>query len=575
MKARPFLAALLAAALALLSFGFTAWWLLLEHGPLGLQSHSLQLPLAARFVPRTAPLSLHWLVGPDQAAAYARAVAPPRQRREAAAAVERLRDGAFAAAGLDYASELASWLGGESSLALLSSPDQAGRPGWVLALRSRDSAGARRFLQRFWQTRSLAGTDLQISSYRGMGLISGRGALLGQDPQPLATALINDDLVLIASGRGALEQALDVSQIDELNQAASAPLQQAVARLEHGVALLTARPEAMQAWLGLPLATASADGASQPLVELVAALQPSGTALDVDALAQLRAPLPRRSLGSGDQLLHALQQPARSLALLSSPADLLADLQAAPEPALSAADQGEPVAAMVDQEETASDTQPDTQPASQAADPWRTLLGPLLHQVIGQASGPLPALVAAADQGPLLWADLPEGWLLGTSEANPPLEVLQQQLAQQGFSVSPLQSRGQTLQVWTRLRSRPVKGNPDQLQAELAGARSTEGPWAWWGQGLAVLHQQHEAHQPPQARLEQLEALATPQAPLQWAMDAGTARELLAGWTPWRLLTTLSSTPLTPVVDGAALSLEGDADQPRALHLRARLELRG
>ena len=78
MKARPFLAALLAAALALLSFGFVAWWLLLEHGPLGLQSQSLQLPLAARFVPRTAPLSLHWLLAPDQAAAYARAVAPPR-----------------------------------------------------------------------------------------------------------------------------------------------------------------------------------------------------------------------------------------------------------------------------------------------------------------------------------------------------------------------------------------------------------------------------------------------------------------------------------------------------------------
>jgi len=538
MKARPFLAALLAVALALLSFGFAAWWLLLERGPLGLQSQPLQLPLAARFVPRTAPLSLHWLVGPDQAAAYARAVAPPRQRRAAAAAVERLRDGAFAAAGLDYASELAPWLGRESSLALLSSPEQPGRPGWVLALRSRDSAGARRFLQRFWQTRSLAGTDLQISSYRGMGLISGRGALLGQDPQPLATALINDDLVLIASGRGALEQALDVSQIDELNQAASVSLQQAIQRLDHGVALLTARPEAMHSWLGLPLD-------SQPLVELVAALQPAGTALAVDALAQLRDPLPPRPLGNAEQLLRALQQPARSLALLSDPAALLAEAspEASPE-------------------------------AAEAADPWSSLLGPLLRQALERSSGPLPALVAAADHGPLLWADLPEGWLLGTPAANPPLEALQEQLAQQGYSGSPLESRGQLLQVWTRLRSRPVKGNPDQLQAELAGARASEGPWAWWGQGLAVLHQQQGAHQPPQARLDQLEALATPQAPLQWAMDAGAARELLAGWSPWRLLTTLSSTPLTPVVDGAALSLEGDAGQPRALHLRARLELR-
>ena len=541
MKVRPFLAAVLALALALLSFGFTAWWLLLQHGPLGLQTQPLQLPLAARFVPRTAPLSLHWLVGPDQPSAYARAVAAPRQRRQAAAAVERLRDGAFAAAGLDYASELAPWLGDQSSLALLTPPGEQGPPGWVLALRSRDSAGARQFLQRFWQTRSLAGTDLQISSYRGMGLISGRGALLGQDPQPLATALINDDLVLIASGRGVLEQSLDVSQIDELNQAASPTLQQAVARLDHGVALLTARSEAMQPWLGLPL---PADDDQPELLELVAALQPAGRSLQVDALAQLRTPLPSSpgpsATASAAPFLEALGQPARSLALLSRPAALLEEA--------AAADQ---------------------------VDPWRALLGPPLQQALSQAGGPLPVLVAAADDGPLLWASQPGGWLLGTPPAPALLDAVNEGLAQQGYSASPLDSQGQTLQAWTRLQSHPVRGNPDQLQAELAGARASEGDWAWWGQGLAVLNEQHEGRQLPQERLDQLEALATPGAPFQWAMDAGIAQNLMATWMPWRLLTTLSSTPLAPVVDGAALSLEPEAGQPRLLHLRGRLQLRG
>ena len=541
MKVRPFLAAVLALALALLSFGFTAWWLLLQHGPLGLQTQPLQLPLAARFVPRTAPLSLHWLVGPDQPSAYARAVAAPRQRRQAAAAVERLRDGAFAAAGLDYASELAPWLGDQSSLALLTPPGEQGPPGWVLALRSRDSAGARHFLQRFWQTRSLAGTDLQISSYRGMGLISGRGALLGQDPQPLATALINDDLVLIASGRGVLEQSLDVSQIDELNQAASPTLQQAVARLDHGVALLTARSEAMQPWLGLPL---PADDDQPELLELVAALQPAGRSLQVDALAQLRTPLPSSpgasATASAAPFLEALGQPARSLALLSRPAALL--------------------------EEAA---------AAEQVDPWRALLGPPLQQALSQAGGPLPALVAAADDGPLLWASQPGGWLLGTPPAPALLDAVNEGLAQQGYSASPLDSQGQTLQAWTRLQSHPVRGNPDQLQAELAGARASEGDLAWWGQGLAVLNEQHEGRQLPQERLDQLEALATPGAPFQWAMDAGIAQNLMATWMPWRLLTTLSSTPLAPVVDGAALSLEPEAGQPRLLHLRGRLQLRG
>ena len=534
MKARPFLAAVLAAAIALLSLGAAGWWVLWQRSPLGLQNQRLELPLAARFVPRTAPLSLHWLLTPEQPAAYARAVAAPRQRRQASAAADRLRDGAFAAAGLDYASELAPWLGRESSFALLTPPGAPEQPGWVLALRSRDSEGARRFLQRFWQSRSLAGTDLQISSYRGMGLISGRGALLGQASQPLATALINDDLVLIASGRGVLEQALDVSQIDELNQAASPALQQAIERLGSGVALLTARPVAMQQWLGLPLAT-EADGSSEA-VELVAALSPAGRGLRLEALTQLRSPLPPLA-AAPQELLQALQLPVRSLALLSQPAQLLS--------------------------------------AAEAENSWSRLLGPVLRQALAGADGPLPALVAAADQGPLLWAAPGDGWLLGTRPDNPPLEALEGGLAAQGFSSAPLQSRGQTLLAWTRLQSKPVKGNPDQLQAQLAGARAVEDGWAWWGQGLAVLHEQHEGHRAPQERLAQLQTLAADQAPFQWAMDAEAAQTLLADWQPWRLLSTLSSTPLTPLVEGAALSLEPDAPAAASLRLRGLLQLHG
>jgi hypothetical protein len=58
-------------------------------------------------------------------------------------------------------------------------------------------------------------------------------------------------------------------------------------------------------------------------------------------------------------------------------------------------------------------------------------------------------------------------------------------------------------------------------------------------------------------------------------MDASTAQQLLAGWQPWRLIGALSSSSLTPLVDGAALSLEADAPSGRALRLRAQLQLKG
>ena len=570
MKARPFLAAVLAAAVLLFGLGIGGWWLLLQRSPLALQQHALSLPLAARFVPRSVPLSLHWLVAADEPASYLRAVARPGERRKAAAAAERLRDGVFATAGLDYASELAPWLGEEISLALLTPPAPDHPPGWVLALRSRDPEGARRFLQRFWQTRSLAGTDLQISSYRGMGLISGRGALVGQQPQPIATALINDDLVLIASGRGALEQALDVSQIDDLNQAGSPQLQQAVRRLGKGVVLLTARSGALGGWLGLPepgTGLAPAPGAAPgpaALEELVLAFAPAGRGLELAGLLQLGQPLPLTPLRDGEPLLQQIALPASSLALVQNPAALLA-----------------------------------------AESPWRPLATSLLALALPPSAGPLPALVAGADGGPLLGARSDQGWLLGSRQDQPDPAGLAAPLAEAGYAPAPLLLKQHPLLVWSQLLSKPVKGNPDQLQARLAGARAqgsgagsgTSSDLAWWAEGLAVLETQLEGHHPPKERLQQLEALQSPQAPLQWAMDGATARSLLAAWQPWRLLVALSGSDgtLAEAVRGAALSLEADpggvgagpdpgaadlgapvsASRDRLLRLRGQLQFQG
>ncbi|WP_255143875.1 DUF3352 domain-containing protein, partial [Synechococcus sp. EJ6-Ellesmere] len=132
MKARPFLAAVLTAALLLLSLGGGFWWLALRQSPLRLEQQPLHLPLAARFVPRTALLSLHLLVEPDDLVAYARAVSPPPQRRGAAELMLNLRDGAFATAGLDYSRELAGWLGPDTSLAVIAPEGSGGPSGWVL-----------------------------------------------------------------------------------------------------------------------------------------------------------------------------------------------------------------------------------------------------------------------------------------------------------------------------------------------------------------------------------------------------------------------------------------------------------
>jgi hypothetical protein len=543
MKGRPFLAVVLAVALLAFGLGLGAWSLVWRRSPLQLQHQALTIPEAARFVPRRAALSLYLASDGEQPVAYARALAPTRKRREAVAAVEGLRDAAFAVAGLDYRDELASWLAPGIALALFdggpaaelppagSSPGLAAPGGWLLALRSRDDDGARRFLQRFWQTRSLAGTDLQVSSYRGMGLISGRGALVGREPVPLATALVNDDLVLIASGRGVLEQALDVSQIDELNQATLPSLQRGLGQFGEGVALLLARPAALERWLALPLPQ---DPAQRPAL-LLAALRPQGTALLLDGLLELPAPLPFSPADPARQraLLAGLAGQPASLALLQDPAALLA----------------------------------------------QPLLAPLVRRAIAaEAAGSLPALVGAGDGGPMLAARGGQGWQLGTPADQPTPERLEAALAAQGLIAAPLELGERSALVWTRLQAEPRRGRgdsagADQLRASLAGWRSAEGAQAWWGASLALLEARPASGGAGQRLQQRLEALERPSAPLRWALESEPARALLQPWRPWRLLTALAGGGLEQPVRGLALAVDGEEAGGAALRLQARLDL--
>ena len=517
MKARPFLLAVALAAFVLLGSALGIGWAMARQSPIRLVDRPLALPRAARFVPRDAALSLHWLVDPARLPAYAEAVAPIGQRRAVREGMTQLRQGVFALAGLDFEAELADWLGPQVSVALLEPGGSDRATGWVLALASRDQDGARRFLQRFWQTRSLAGTDLQISRYRGIGVISGRGALLGRDPQPIATALIDDDLLLLASGRGALEQALDSSQLDAVHQLGDPQLQAQVQELGRGVALLTASPQALEQWLGLPAAVSQRDD----LNGMVAALKPEGADLQLDGLLRFRAPVVRsvRADADGHALIQAAGGPAEALAVLEAPANLM----------------------------------------TTANDPLVQWLGPLLRGQLDQAGSPALRAVATLDAGPLLWERLADGWLLGTDSAEPEAGVVDAALQESDLVRSTLEGDQGPLSVWTRLQRQRSHGK-ESLATELAVAREASDGAAWWGLSLQALGQRRES-KALRPRLEQLDALAAEAwaggvgALQQLALDDQLARDQLQRWRPWTLLQVVAGRSLLPTVQGMAMAV--------------------
>ena len=544
MKGRSFLLALVAVAMVLLTLALGVWWAMARQSPLRIMDRPLELPRSARFMPSDAALTLHWLVDPRQVPAYAQAVAPVRQRRLVNDSTRQLRDGAFALAGLDFGTELAGWIGSEVSFSVLDAPaQQSGEPpkeGWVLALSSRDEDGAKRFLQRFWQTRSLAGTDLQISRYRGMGLISGRGALLGRDPQPIATALIDDDLLLLASGRGVLEQALDVSQLESQHQLGDPVLASDLKSFGRGAAVLIANPGAMDRWLGVPSAITD----REDLQGLVASLTPQGPDLALDAVVHFREPtIPLASqLTDSDALLRDAGGDAEALAVLTNPAALL---------------------------------------AGDADEPLTQWIAPLLKQSVESVPTGAAAAVVGLDEGPMLWQQGPQGWVLGTRPNRPDPEMVDARLQELGLTGSMLDSEGQPVQVWTRLARQRRRGE-ESLQAELAVALERHTGVNWWAETLDGLRRRSESGDQIQRQQQLQQLLFESESPLshQLALAAAPSRLHLGQWRPWELVQGVAGRSLLPAVQGLAVAAGANQtatsvqdERVSSLRLRARLQL--
>ena len=527
MKARPFFTSLTAVLLALLALTSGLLWGMAQRSPLRLASQPLHLPRAAQFVPRDADLSLHWMADPTRLPSFAQAVVSPSNRRAARDGARRWRDGAFALAGLDFDDELASWLGSELSLTLIDASREHPAPGWVLGMTSRSPDGARRFLQRFWQTRSFAGTDLLVRDYRGVGVISGQGALLGRDPQPLATALIDDDLLLLASGRGVLEAALDISQLPDQHQVGDQQLQSLIDRFGDGVAVMTASPRALNHWLGLPPSVVD----RKDLEGMVAAFRPEGADLNVDAVLRFQERIDSAEWPPVEDLtLHAGGR-ASALALLQNPARLL-------------------------------------DPAEQH--PLAQWFAPALRSAI--SSREAVKAILSADDGPVLWTEQADGWLLASRPGQPELKEVSDQLASTGLVRSELPDDDDALQVWTRLERQ--RGRAEGLQARLAMANVLDEGRNWWGETITALKQRSDGRG-LQPRLRQWERLKTRHDPSQaLLLAAQPAQELIGSWRPWSLLQALGGQPLQARIQGLVLAADLDEQmgEESLLPVHARLE---
>ena len=216
-----------------------------------------------------------------------------------------------------------------------------------------------------------------------------------------------------------------------------------IAELDHGMALITASPDALRRWFELPSALSGLEG-------MVAALQADNADLLVEGRLRWQERIKATPWAVQQDLVEGSGGRASLMAQLQDPSRLL-------DP-----DELHPLAQ------------------------W---LGPVLKRHLAQQPAALALL--ELDEGPLLLQQQPEGWLLATSHGQPELSAVDDQLKAQGLAQSDLSGDGESIQVWTRLKRQ--RGRSAGVEASLAVARSADSNRDWWGETLPSLVQRQES----------------------------------------------------------------------------------
>jgi hypothetical protein len=261
VKLRPFFLTLILSVILLLSLAGSSLYWILKPSPLNLFAGGVtKEPTAAVFLPKQAPVMVSLLTNPDRLDALARFIASPQNRRRSHRELLTIEKTLLAKTGLDYQTQIQPWLGEEITLAVTSldydhNPNNGVKPGYLLAVSTKDQQLAKEFLQASYSTEAIAGTsDLIFESYKGVNLISQQNPTLTKNPPLSATAIVGN-MVLFANDSLVLKESINNVQVPDLNLKNAAGYQKALQTIvAPRIGVVYTNFPALSAWLAnLPI----------------------------------------------------------------------------------------------------------------------------------------------------------------------------------------------------------------------------------------------------------------------------------------------------------------------------------
>ncbi len=229
MQQRLILRGILGAVILLiLMLGSVIFWLWTQ-SPLTVLRAEPEIPEIVGLLPRSTAAMVVLDTPVDQLQDLIQTAAPPPRRRNTRRLQNRLLSPqgpgifgkVFTVGDLDFRREIQPWLGEELIWAMVPLEDEEeteteAEMGSLLVLSSQDFDRSLLFLNLIWQRQELAGKPLQISTYKGVQIVS---VPVSEDPAlgQLCGAAFTKDFVIFADQPQVLQQAIDTWQKPELS----------------------------------------------------------------------------------------------------------------------------------------------------------------------------------------------------------------------------------------------------------------------------------------------------------------------------------------------------------------------
>ncbi len=530
MKVYSFLVSLVISLtfLGLLAMGATSASAI--QAPITTHKPSVELPNAAKFFPKDASFTIHWMPDNENGEEFnylthsSKAIKGIDQAR-------RLMSGLFALTGLDFDAELAGWIGSNVSLAFFETNEIDKPLDWIIALSSINKDGAKDFLHRYWGKEALAGVNVEVENYRGIGII-GSNAILGEDISPQkATTLINNNLLLIASNKRILKKSLDLSQKYELNQLGDKRLKESMLSIESGNALITISQHGLNSLFSMPIKFSQRTDFNG----FTGSVKFNKSNITLDGIFQSKTQLKGIEAEQEESLslLQGTSGPAEAVIIIKSSSELLRENN---------------------------------------QEPLHQLVRPLIRKELQKVKGLTPKAITSLNKGPLIWIQEPAGWVLGTQKDKPTFEVIDEFLKQQGENPSELMINKKTFKVWSKLVPKNNQNNYT-LETELGAILSEDSDNNWWAETLEAMQQREETGaEVLQAQLKDI-IINNKQFPeIALLLNSNQAENYLNKWDPWLLLQTVSDSSLKSNIQGLALTINPDENQT-GIALRTSLDI--